>query len=105
MNDRYRGIKNERQVLFINPSDIERLGFEAGQKVDLFSLWDDKVERTAKGFKLVPYDIPEGNIAAYYPETNPLVPLDSIGEFSDTPTSKSIGVDLKQHVEDGKRIL
>ena len=99
LNDRYRGIKNERRVVFINPADIERLGFKAGDKVDLSSLWEDQTERSAKGFKLVPYDIPQGNIAAYYPETNPLVPLDSVGQFSDTPTSKSIAVELSAHIE------
>lgn len=99
LNDRYRGIKNERRVVFINPADIERLGFKAGDKVDISSLWEDQTERSAKGFKLVPYDIPQGNIAAYYPETNPLVPLDSVGQFSRTPTSKSIAVELSAHIE------
>ncbi|MCB5162431.1 FdhF/YdeP family oxidoreductase [Marinomonas algarum] len=95
MNDRYRGIKGERKVVFINPADLQRLGFTEGQTVTLRSLWDDEVERKVSGFKLVPYSIPAGNIAAYYPETNPLVPLDSRGEFSDTPTSKSIAIEME----------
>ena len=95
MNDRYRGIKGERNVVFINPADIQRLGFKEGQSVTLRSIWDDETERKVSNFKLVPYSIPAGNIAAYYPETNPLVPLDSLGEFSNTPTSKSIAIELE----------
>ena len=97
MNDRYRGIKGERDVLFINPADIQRLGFTEGQLVDIKSLWDDGRTREIKGFKLVGYSIPAGNIAAYYPETNPLVPLDSYGVDSRTPTSKAIAVELSSH--------
>lgn len=100
MDDRYRGIKGERKVVFINPADIQRLGFQEGQRVNLRSLWDDQVERKVEGFILVPYNIPAGNIAAYYPETNPLVPLDSYGEFSHTPTSKSIAIELEAHYAD-----
>ncbi|WCN09784.1 FdhF/YdeP family oxidoreductase [Marinomonas mediterranea] len=96
LNDRYRGVKGERRVIFMNPADIERLGFRGEQRVDITSLWDDDIARTAKGFKLVPYDIPVGNIAAYYPETNPLVPLESVGDHSQTPTSKSIAVELSE---------
>ncbi|GAB3485492.1 FdhF/YdeP family oxidoreductase [Marinomonas epiphytica] len=94
MDDRYRGIKGQRNLVFINPADIERLGFQAGQKVSIRSLWNDGIERKVTGFTLVPYAIPAGNLAAYYPETNPLVPLDSVGAFSHTPTSKSIAVEL-----------
>lgn len=104
MNDRYRGIKGERNVVFINPADIQRLGFQEGQSVTLRSLWDDGVERKVSGFKLVPYSIPAGNIATYYPETNPLVPLDSRGEFSHTPTSKSIAIELEAFEEDSNNI-
>ncbi|MFT6655677.1 MAG: molybdopterin-dependent oxidoreductase alpha subunit, partial [Marinomonas primoryensis] len=104
MDDRYRGIKGERKVVFINPADIQRLGFEEGQSVTLRSIWDDGVERKVSGFKLVPYSIPAGNIAAYYPETNPLVPLDSHGEFSNTPTSKSIAIELEAYEEESNNI-
>ncbi|MYM64958.1 FdhF/YdeP family oxidoreductase [Pseudomaricurvus sp. HS19] len=97
LEDRYRGISGERQVLFIHPEDIRRLGFDAGDKVDIRSLWDDGQTREIYGFTLVPYDIPAGNIAAYYPETNPLVPLASHPGDSRTPTSKSIAVELRQH--------
>ena len=94
LNDRYRGVSGQREVLFINQADIDRLGFEAGEKVDLVSLWDDRVERKVKGFTLLPYDIPEGQAAAYYPEINPLVPLDSFGVDSFTPASKFIPIKL-----------
>lgn len=94
LNDRYRGIRNERDVIFINPEDISRLGYQEGQRVTMRAIWTDGKQREVQGFKLVPYDIPAGNIAAYYPETNPLVPLDSYGEQSRTPTSKSIAVEI-----------
>jgi molybdopterin-dependent oxidoreductase alpha subunit len=94
LNDRYRGVKNARKVVFINQGDIDRLGFSAGQRVKIRTLWDDGIERQVEDFTLIPYEIPAGNIAAYYPETNPLVPLESAGEFSRTPTSKSIAVEL-----------
>ena len=94
MNDRYRGVTGERKVVFINEADLQRLGFASGQLVTIRSLWDDKDVREVHAFKVIPYDIPAGNIAAYYPETNPLVPLDSVGDFSSTPTSKSIAVEL-----------
>ncbi|GAA3528377.1 FdhF/YdeP family oxidoreductase [Zobellella aerophila] len=94
LDDRYRGVYGQRMVLFINREDLVVLGMEAGQKVTLQSVWTDNRERKVAGFTLVPYDIPRGNLAAYYPETNPLVPLDSIGEGTGTPTSKAIGVVL-----------
>ncbi len=99
LDDRYRGIRGERKVLFIHPSDLERLGFAADERVDLHSLWDDGVDRSVSGFRLVPYDLPPGNLAAYFPETNPLVPLESVGDQSGTPTSKSIAVRLTRTPE------
>ena len=94
LNDRYRGIRGDRKVVFINQADIQRLGLDPEQPVTIRSLWDDDRVREVSGFHLIPYEIPAGNLAAYYPETNPLVPLESLGEFSDTPTSKSIAVEL-----------
>ncbi|WP_312172497.1 FdhF/YdeP family oxidoreductase [Stutzerimonas kunmingensis] len=92
LDDRYRGVKGMRDVVFVNPADIQRLGLEAGQQVDLISLWDDGIERRVRGFTLLAYDTPLGQAAAYYPETNPLVPLESFGERSHTPTSKFIAI-------------
>ncbi|MCS2607989.1 FdhF/YdeP family oxidoreductase [Halomonas dongshanensis] len=94
-NDRYRGIENGRQVIFLNRADIDRLGFEAGQWVDLIGESNDGVERRVDGFKIVAFDTPEGCAAAYYPETNPLIPLDHKGDKSHTPASKSIAVRLE----------
>lgn len=101
LDDRYRGVKGQRQVLFINAADIQRLGFEPGQKVDIDSLWNDGVQRQVRGFTLLAYDIPSGQAAAYYPEANPLVPLDSFGIHSFTPTSKFIGIKLSAHQANG----
>jgi len=94
-DDRYRGIEGGRQVIFLNRDDIARLGFEAGQWVDLVGESDDGVTRRVDGFKIVAYDTPQGCAAAYYPETNPLISLDHKGDFSHTPASKSIAVKLE----------
>ncbi|MNT61692.1 putative oxidoreductase [compost metagenome] len=92
LDDRYRGVFGLRRVVFINPADRERLGLEAGQHVDITSVWDDGVQRHVEDFVLVDYDIPQGCLGAYYPETNPLVPLESTGDGCGTPTSKSVPV-------------
>ena len=92
LDDRYRGVFGERRVLFMNALDMQRLGFSAGQMVNLKAVWEDGIDRRADGFKLVEYDIPAGCIGAYYPETNPLVPLSSFADKARTPTSKSIPV-------------
>ena len=96
-DDRYRGVFGQRRVVFINAADIRHLGLRDGDWVDLHTAWSDGVERRADRFKLVAYDIPRGNLAAYYPETNPLVPLSSIAIEAGTPTSKSIPVILVAH--------
>ena len=97
LQDRYRGVHNTRKALFANADDIAVLGFEPGDRVDIESLHHDGVRRTVRGFLLVAYDIPRGCLAAYYPETNPLVPLDSYAERARTPTSKAIPVVLHPH--------
>jgi len=98
MDDRYRGVFGQRRVVFIHAEDIRALGFKDGDWVDILTVWDDGQERRADRFKLVAYDIPRGNLAAYYPETNPLVPLSSVAENAGTPTSKSIPVMLVAHL-------
>jgi len=95
LDDRYRGVFGQREVVFINPDDMADLGFTEGQNVDIETLWNDGITRRVSGFKLVPYNIPRGNLAAYYPDTNPLVPLNSFGDDSGTPTSKSVPVKLE----------
>jgi len=94
LDDRYRGVYGQREVVFIHPEDMAAFGFTEGQLVDIETLWNDGLTRRVSGFKLVPYNIPRGNLAAYYPETNPLVPLSSYGDISGTPTSKSVPVKL-----------
>ncbi|NPE57968.1 FdhF/YdeP family oxidoreductase [Dickeya dadantii] len=92
LDDRYRGVYGQRDVLFMHPEDIATLGLQDGDRVDIETLWHDDIERRVTGFRLVGYNIPRGNLAAYYPETNPLVPLSSYGEGTFTPTSKSVPV-------------
>ncbi|TAE30786.1 MAG: hypothetical protein EAZ91_09130 [Cytophagales bacterium] len=90
-DDRYRGIYNERRVVFLNPDDMEKLGLSDRQVVHLQSSYGGQT-RTAHRFIAIPYDIPAGNAAAYFPETNVLLPIDQIADKSHTPTSKSIVV-------------
>ncbi|CAH0347957.1 FdhF/YdeP family oxidoreductase [Aquabacterium sp. CECT 9606] len=94
LDDRYRGVWGQRRVVFIHADDLQALGFKAGDWVDLHTISDDGIDRSAPQFKLVAYDIPRGCLAAYYPETNPLVPLHSVAEGAGTPTSKYIPVRL-----------
>jgi anaerobic selenocysteine-containing dehydrogenase len=101
LDDRYRGVKGQRDVLFVNEADIIRLGFKPGQKADIVSLWEDGRERRVKGFTLLAFDIPAGQAAAYYPEVNPLVPLESTGEGSHTPTSKFVAIRLEAASDSG----
>ncbi|MFG1603178.1 FdhF/YdeP family oxidoreductase [Actinoplanes sp. NPDC049265] len=96
LDDRYRGIKGGRRVVFISAEDLAELGLADGDHVDLISEWIDGRERRADRFRLVEYPTPKGCVAAYYPETNPLVPLDSQAAESGTPTSKSVIVRLSR---------
>ncbi|MGH3360241.1 MAG: hypothetical protein ACRDO7_15675, partial [Nocardioidaceae bacterium] len=84
------------RVVFVHADDLAALGFADGDIVDIVSHWDgDEIERAVSGFRAVAYDTPRGSAAAYYPETNPLVPLDSTAAGSNTPTSKSVIVALR----------
>ncbi|MBM7417351.1 FdhF/YdeP family oxidoreductase [Rhodococcoides corynebacterioides] len=99
LDDRYRGVKGGRRVIFVNESDIASLGFSDGDLVDLISEWpqqDGSVEeRRADNFRIVAYSTPVGNAAAYYPETNPLIPLDHVAVRSNTPVSKAVLIRLE----------
>ncbi|GAB3213562.1 FdhF/YdeP family oxidoreductase [Marinactinospora thermotolerans] len=95
LDDRYRGIKDGRRVVLVNPDDCAELGVKGGDYVDLVSEWRDGVDRRAPHFMVVEYPTAKGCAAAYYPETNVLVPLDSTAEVSNTPTSKSVVVRLE----------
>jgi anaerobic selenocysteine-containing dehydrogenase len=94
MDDRYRGIKNERRVVFLNAQDMADRGLSAEQPVNITSHWRGDI-REARLFLAIPYDIPKGCAAAYFPETNVLVPLESTARKSNTPTSKSIVITIK----------
>jgi len=98
LEDRYRGIHNERRVIFMNPKDIALGGFQSGEKVDLFN-YGGGVARVARLFIIVPYNIPERNTATYYPETNVLVPIDSVAAGSNTPVSKRVIIKIRKHAE------
>jgi molybdopterin-dependent oxidoreductase alpha subunit len=94
LSDRYRGIENGRRVVFVNPDDVAALGVADGQMVDLVSEWRDG-DRRAKRFRVVSYPTARGCAAAYFPEANTLVPLDSVADTSNTPVSKAIVIRLE----------
>lgn len=94
LDDRYRGIKNGRRVVLVRPQDALRLGLPDGSYADLTSEWSDGRERVARGFRVVHYPTAPGCAAAYYPETNVLVPLDATADTSNTPASKSVVIRL-----------
>ncbi|MER6616914.1 FdhF/YdeP family oxidoreductase [Streptomyces xantholiticus] len=96
LDDRYRGIKGGRRIVLVNPEDARELGLADGSCTDLVGEWKDGVERRAPGFRVVHYPTARGCAAAYYPETNVLVPLDSTADTSNTPASKSVIVRLEQ---------
>ncbi|MER5761124.1 FdhF/YdeP family oxidoreductase [Streptomyces sp. NPDC002082] len=96
LDDRYRGITGGRRVVMVNPEDAAELGLADGSYTDLVGEWRDGVERRAPGFRVVHYPTARGCAAAYYPETNVLVPLDSTADVSNTPASKSVVVRFEQ---------
>jgi molybdopterin-dependent oxidoreductase alpha subunit len=95
LDDRYRGVHQGRRVVFVAADDVTALGLEEGQRVDIVSEWADGRERRASDFRVVTYPTPPGTCAAYFPEANVLVPLDSTADGSGTPTSKAIVVRLE----------
>ncbi|WP_030924321.1 FdhF/YdeP family oxidoreductase [Streptosporangium amethystogenes] len=99
MDDRYRGVRNGRRVVFVHAGDLVEQGLADGDLVDLVSEWPDG-ERRAEAFRVVAYPTARGCCAAYFPETNVLVPLDSVADTSNTPTSKSVVVRLVRRAPD-----
>ncbi len=95
LNDRYRGIHQERRVIFMNEKDMVREGLEPGAVVDIHN-HHGGVHRQARRFIVVPYRIPEKCTATYFPETNVLVPIDSTADKSNTPTSKTVVITLSR---------
>ncbi len=100
LDDRYRGVHSGRRVVFVNPEDLAERGMADGEIVDLISEWPDG-ERKAEEFRIIAYPTARGCCAAYFPETNVLVPLDSVAETSNTPTSKSVVVRLGRRTSVG----
>ena len=98
LDDRYRGIRSERRVLFLHPDDAAERGLVEGDVVDLVNTHGG-IRRVARTFLVVPYDIPLRCCATYYPEANVLVPIDSVAEKSNTPTSKFVVIQLEKHVD------
>ena len=92
-DDRYRGIRGDRRVIFLHPDDMAEAGLAADQRVDVTSHFDGAT-RSVHGFRVVPYDVPRRCAAAYFPEANPLVPVESVAERSQTPTYKSVVITL-----------
>jgi molybdopterin-dependent oxidoreductase alpha subunit len=103
LNDRYRGIKKGRDVIFVNPDDLFELGLADGQRVDIFSEWKDEPDRVLRNYRVVSYPTAKGCAAAYYPEANVLVPLSSASEESNTPVSKAVIVRLEPIEGGGRR--
>lgn len=95
LNDRYRGIKKGRSVIFVHPDDLAELGLEDGQTVDIFSEWKDEPDRVLRGFRTVAFPTARGCAAAYFPEANVLVPLDSTAFESNTPVSKAVVIRME----------
>ncbi|HET7414342.1 MAG TPA: FdhF/YdeP family oxidoreductase [Arthrobacter sp.] len=94
-NDRYRGIRKGRHVVFVNPEDLAELGIDDGQLVDVRTVFTDNQERVLRKFRVVSYPTARGCAAAYYPEANVLVPLGHVAEGSNTPVSKAVIVRLE----------
>ena len=94
LDDRYRGIYNGRRVLYMNPEDARAAGLTQGQIVDLTSHFGDGEKRHARHFQIAPYPIARGCTATYFPEGNVLVPIDSVAERSNTPTSKFVVISI-----------
>ena len=101
-SDRFRGIEGTRWVVFMNPIDIERLGLVEGNAVDLITAINDGRDRRIAGLRIVTYGIPEGTCAAYYPEANPLFPLDHHDPKAKTPGYKLLPVHVRRAAEFAK---
>ena len=97
LDDRYRGVFNERRVIFMNEKDMRTEGVKLQDVVDLYSKYDG-VMRDAKRFLVIPYDIPQGNVATYFPEANTLIPVNEYADKSFTPISKSVIVRIKRTI-------
>jgi molybdopterin-dependent oxidoreductase alpha subunit len=96
ISDRYRGVFNQRDVLFLSDAEMKRRGLEFGERVDIRTMSSDGIDRVLTGFKVIPYLMPEGCCGAYYPEANPLIPLYARDPVSGTPSAKAVPVALQK---------
>ena len=101
-SDRYRGVYGQRDVVFINQSELDKRGLMDGDRVDLVTLSSDGIERRVRNFRAVGYSFPDGCCAAYYPEANPLVPLYAYDPVSFTPSSKGIPIRIERSSAESK---
>ena len=95
LDDRYRGVLNERRVIFMNPEDMQKQGLQKLDKVNLISHFNNE-QRTAEGFLVIPYSIPKQCTATYFPEANVLVPIKSTAKISNTPASKTVIITIEK---------
>jgi formate dehydrogenase major subunit len=91
-SDRYRGVYNNRMVLFMNADDRAARGLETGSRIVLETISDDGIQRRVGGLTVLDYPMSRGSVAGYYPELNPLLPLEYYDKISGTPAAKSIPV-------------
>ncbi len=96
LDDRYRGIFNERRIVMMNEKDIENAGLKEGEKVDLFN-YDDGIERIAPLFLVVKYAIPQKSTMTYFPETNVLVSINNVVDGANMPASKYVRIKIRKH--------
>lgn len=101
-SDRLRGLEGSREVLLIHPDDMKKAGLEQGQRVTLIGDADDGIDRRVDGLTVTPFNMPPGCIGGYYPEMNPLVPLDHHDQLSKTPAYKSVPVRIVSHKASGR---
>ena len=93
LDDRYRGINKGRRIVLMNKRDMLDTGLNEFDRVDITSHFNGR-NITSPSWFIVPYDIPSGNVATYFPESNVLIPIESVAEGSNTPTSKSVEVSI-----------
>lgn len=96
LDDRYRGIFNERRIVMMNEADIEKAGLKEGDQVDLFN-YDDGIERVAPLFIVVKYRIPQKSTMTYFPETNVLVSINNVVDGANMPASKYVRIKIRKH--------
>jgi molybdopterin-dependent oxidoreductase alpha subunit len=104
LHDRYRGINGSRRMILMNEKDIAERNLKQGEVVDITSHFEGK-DRLAESFIVVKYPIPKDCTATYFPEANPLIPIESVAEKSNCPTSKLIKVTVKPHLHNGERVF